>query len=146
MGTNMVNRDEPLKGRLTAKARDRRRSTERLAATSAAARAARNDLLPRLVSLRCAPGSLILPARNVRQSDAAHVREVAASISALGFCDPVLIDGDRAVIDGAVRVEAAKLLGLPEIPCIVVTHLTPAERRLLRLAVDRRAIRTPFSG
>jgi ParB-like chromosome segregation protein Spo0J len=37
----------------------------------------------------------------------AHLREVAAAISSLGFCDPVLIDERNAVLDGVVRVEAA---------------------------------------
>jgi ParB-like chromosome segregation protein Spo0J len=48
----------------------------------------------------------------VRKIEAAHLREVAASISSLGFCDPVLIDERNTVLDGVVRVEAAKLLGL----------------------------------
>ena len=69
--------------------------------------------------------------------DAAHVREVAASISALGFCDPILIGKDNVVLDGEVRVEAAKLLGLPSVPCVRVDHLTDEEQRLLRLAINR---------
>ena len=36
-----------------------------------------------------------------------------------------------------VRVEAAKLLGLPHIPCIHADHLTAAERRLVRVALNR---------
>jgi ParB-like chromosome segregation protein Spo0J len=55
----------------------------------------------------------------------------------LGFCDPVLIDERNAVLDGVVRVEAAKLLGLPHIPCIRADHLTTSERRLLRMALNR---------
>ncbi len=77
------------------------------------------------------------PARRVRARDAAHVREVAASISALGFCDPILIGNDNVVLDGEARLEAAKLLGLLSVPCIRVGHLTPIEQRLLRLALNR---------
>jgi ParB-like chromosome segregation protein Spo0J len=55
------------------------------------------------------------PARNVRKVEAAHLREVASAISSLGFCDPVLIDERNTVLDGVVRVEAAKLLGLAQI-------------------------------
>lgn len=61
-----------------------------------------------------------------------HIREIAASIAALGFCAPVLIGRDNLVIDGVARVEAAKLLGLPRIPCVRVDHLTSAEQRILR--------------
>jgi hypothetical protein len=36
-----------------------------------------------------------------------------------------------------VRVEAAKLLGLPHIPCIRAKHLSASERRLVRMALNR---------
>jgi DNA modification methylase len=97
----------------------------------------RNDLLPLLGLVDRAPQELVMPARNVRAVDPAHLRETAASISTLGFTVPVLIDGGNVVLDGAVRIEAAKLLGLPKVPCIVVSHLTTAERRLLRIALNR---------
>ncbi len=50
--------------------------------------------------------------RKVRKIAPEHVREVAASISALGFCAPILIGKDNMRLDGEVRVEAARLLGL----------------------------------
>ena len=63
--------------------------------------------------------------------------QVANSISALGFCDPVLVDEQGGVLDGMVRVEGAKLLGLTKIPCIRANHLNTSERRLVRLALNR---------
>ena len=65
------------------------------------------------------------------------MREVASSISALGFCDPLLIGRGGAVLDGEIRLEAAKLLGLETVPCVRVDHLSDDEQRLLRLAVNR---------
>ena len=50
---------------------------------------------------------------------------------------PVLIDDGNGILDGVSRVEAAKLMGLPLVPCIVITHLTAAERRLLRIVLNR---------
>ena len=79
---------------------------------------------------------LRLPGRNVA-SDPAHVREVAGSISTLAFCDPVLIGKDNLVVDGAIRIEAARLLGLTRVPCVRIEHLSEAELRTLRLAVNR---------
>jgi hypothetical protein len=73
--------------------------------------------------------------REIRKLDPAHVREVASAISALGFCAPVPIGGDRTVIDGAVRVQAARQLGLG--PCVRIEHLSETEQRVLRLAVNR---------
>jgi len=85
------------------------------------------------------PADLAIPARNVRRQEEAHIRDVAAAIAALGFCDPVLIGSDGTVIDGTTRVEAAKRLGLPLVPCIRVGHLNSAGQSLLRLASNRLA-------
>jgi ParB-like chromosome segregation protein Spo0J len=56
--------------------------------------------------------------RKLRKLDPAHVSEIANSIGMLGFNAPLLIGKDNAVVDGASRLEAAKLLGLPSVPCI----------------------------
>jgi len=80
---------------------------------------------------------LQLPAREIRKLDPAHVREVANAIGTLGFCAPVLVGKDNAVIDGAVRVEAARQLDLGRVPCVRIEHLSETEQRVLRLAVNR---------
>ena len=97
----------------------------------------RNDIVPKLELVNRVPTDLGLPSRNVRKVDAAHVREVAAAIRNLGFCDPVFIDEQDRVLDGVIRVEAAKLLGLPRIPCIRANHLSTSECRLVRMALNR---------
>ena len=43
------------------------------------------------------------------------------------------------ILDGVTRTEAAKLLKLPSIPCILVGHLSARERDLLRIACNRLA-------
>ncbi|PZQ10762.1 MAG: DNA methylase [Ancylobacter novellus] len=126
-----------LQGALLAKDAGRRDALKRLSKSSAAKPRPRNDLLPRLRLVERDPASLSTPTRNVRKSDPAHVREVANSITALGFTIPVLIDDAGAIVDGAIRVAAAKELGLSSIPCVVADHLTLSERKLLRLAVNR---------
>jgi ParB-like chromosome segregation protein Spo0J len=73
----------------------------------------------------------------VRKLDPAHIDEVAGSISALGFCVPVLIGKDNHILDGGARLQAARLLGLGYAPCLRIDHLTDDEQRLLRLAVNR---------
>jgi ParB-like chromosome segregation protein Spo0J len=93
--------------------------------------------VPKLELVDRSPGDLQLPLRNVRKVEAAHIREVAAAISKLEFCDPILIDEQDRVLDGVIRVEASKLLGLPRIPCIRADHLSSSERRLVRMAVNR---------
>jgi ParB-like chromosome segregation protein Spo0J len=79
-------------------------------------------VLPALETIYVLLEDLRSPARKVRKLDPAHVRDVAAVMSALGFCVPVLIGKNNVVIDGEVRIEAAKLLGLGRAPCIRIDH------------------------
>jgi hypothetical protein len=104
---------------------------ERLALSSLSTRR-RNDLLPSIALLKRS-------ARRLRRLDPARVREVAAAINALGFCDPLLIGHDNEIIDGDTRFEAALQLGIDQVPCVRIDHLTPQEQRALRLAVNRLA-------
>jgi DNA modification methylase len=142
--TNM-SRDDPnpleieqsFKEKLKGKSRRRREDLARLAAPAAAPRALRNDIRPLLEIVDLPLESLRSPSRKVRGGDPAHVREIAATISALGFCVPILTGKNNVVIDGEARLEAAKLLGLDRAPCLRIDHLSEEEQRLLRLAVNR---------
>jgi DNA modification methylase len=129
--------ERSFKKTLKGKSRRRREDLARLAAPAGAPRALRNDVRPLLVIVDLPLESLSSPARKLRARDPAHVREVAATISALGFCVPILIGKNNVVIDGEVRLEAAKLLGLDRVPCVRIDHLSEDEQRLLRLAVNR---------
>jgi ParB/Sulfiredoxin domain len=119
------------------KAQGKRRRERLSSLASAPPLRRRNDLLPPLRVEELSLADLVGPARNVRRQEAAQIREVAASIGELGFCDPVLIGSGNTVLNGMIRVEAAKQLGLPRIPCIRVEHLTGSEQRLLRVALNR---------
>ena len=123
---------------LRRKSRHRRDRQERLAKASAA-RPRRNDILPRLELSDIRIADLRPSPRKVRKLDPAHVREVASSISALGFCVPLLVGRDNEIIHGEVSCEAAKQLGLDRLPCVRIGHLSPEEQRVLRLAVNRLA-------
>ena len=135
--TAELDRKRSLRDQLKAKSRRRREGQASLSQPSARARPLRNDVLPALETIYVPLEDLRSPARKVRKLDPAHVRDVAAVMSELGFCVPVLIGKNNVVIDGEVRVEAAKLLGLGRAPCIRIDHLSDEEQRLLRLAVNR---------
>jgi hypothetical protein len=127
-----------LSDKLKAKGRGRREGLQRLAeAGSVSVR--RNDILPPL-ELIYMPLERLRPApKKIRKLSSAHVREIAAAMAELGFCDPVLIGKENVVLDGHVRFEAVKLHGLDRIPCIQVGHLSEKEQRVLRLALNRLA-------
>ncbi len=121
---------------LKARSRTRRERLKSFAEVSSPG-VLRNDPLPGLELAYIPLEDLRTSTRAVRKLDPTHVREVANSIGALGFCAPVLVGKDNVVLDGAARVAAARLLGLGRAPCVRIEHLTEIEQRVLRLAVNR---------
>jgi DNA modification methylase len=75
--------------------------------------------------------------RNARTHAKKQIRQIAASIRAVGFAAPVLIDEYKVLIAGHGRLEAAKSLGMSSIPAIVVSGLSEAKKRALLLADNR---------
>jgi ParB/RepB/Spo0J family partition protein len=65
--------------------------------------------------------------RNARTHSKKQIRQIAASIRALGFAAPVLIDEHNVLIAGHGRLEAAKSLGMSSIPAIVISGLSDAK-------------------
>ena len=126
-----------LNDQLRAKSRQHRGALHALAEVTGTARTRRNNLLPLLSISTISLDDLRTSARKLRRTDPAHVREVASTITALGFCCPILVGKGNLVIDGEIRLEAARMLGLAHVLCVRVDHLTPDEQRLLRLAVNR---------
>jgi len=73
-------------------------------------------------------------------SSDAQVAEIAGSIRAFGFCNPVVVGDDGDVIAGHGRVATARLLGLADVPVIPLRGLTEVQRRQLMLADNRIAL------
>jgi DNA modification methylase len=83
---------------------------------------------------------LIPYARNSRTHDDAQVAQIAASIREFGFTNPILVSPDNDIIAGHGRALAAGKLGLDQVPCIRLGHLTPAQRRAYVIADNRLAL------
>ena len=60
--------------------------------------------------------SLVPYARNARTHSDLQIDQVVASIREFGWTNPVLLDGENGIIAGHARVEAAKRIGLTDIP------------------------------
>jgi hypothetical protein len=80
---------------------------------------------------RIDPATLTPYPRNARVHSPAQIDQLCKNIRKFGFTNPILIADDQTVLAGAGRLSAALQLGLPDVPCIVVTGLTQAERRAL---------------
>jgi DNA modification methylase len=83
------------------------------------------------------PLSLKPYARNARTHSKRQLRQIAESIRSFGFNNPVLIDKESSIIAGHGRVEAAKLLGMTEVPTIQLEHMTEAQKQAYILADNR---------
>ena len=79
---------------------------------------------------------LIPYARNPRKNDAA-VDRMCASIREFGFKIPVLARSDGSVVDGHLRLKAARKLGIAEVPVILCDEWTDAQVKAFRLLVNR---------
>ena len=140
MGTKRrLERDQTFKNQKLAKSGQRRRKLEGEREISEQVGSnQRNDLLPELQLRQVTLSELRPSLHRTRRSTAEQVGRLIASISDLGFTVPILVR-DTEIIDGHIRVEAAMHLGLDRAPAIEVNHLSPAEIRKLRLALNRTA-------
>jgi DNA modification methylase len=79
---------------------------------------------------------LVLYARNPRKNDAV-VDRMCSSIREFGFKIPVLARSDGEVVDGHLRIKAARKLRIEEIPVILCDEWSPAQVKAFRLMVNR---------
>ena len=84
--------------------------------------------------------SLVPDPRNARTHPKKQIEQIAASIRAFGFANPILVDADGGIIAGHGRLLAAKQIGLDEVPTIALPHLTEPQKRALRLADNKLAL------
>lgn len=68
-----------------------------------------------------------------------QIKQLRRSLREFGFVSPVLIDEDKNLIAGHGRVEAARAEGMTEIPYVLVSELSEAQRRAYIIADNRLA-------
>jgi len=95
-------------------------------------------MLPLQITYK-SPAQLKLRARNPRTHTKKQIRQIAASIKEFGFISPILIDGADQIIAGHGRVEAARLIGMSDVPTVRVDHLTTAQVRAYVIADNKLA-------
>ena len=83
---------------------------------------------------------LVPYARNPRTHSPEQVVQLAASIVEFGFTSPILVDTKAGIIAGHGRLLAARKLGLPEVPVIVLDHLSETQKRAYVIADNRLAL------
>ena len=78
---------------------------------------------------------------NARTHSEEQIAEIMDSIEAYGFLDPIEVDAANVVISGHARLEAARRLGLLEVPTITHSHLDKTAQKAYILAANKLAMK-----
>lgn len=81
---------------------------------------------------------LVFYARNPRKNEHA-VPKMASLIKEFGFKVPVVARSDGSVVDGHLRLMAARHLGMETVPVVLADEWTPAQVKAFRIAVNKSA-------
>lgn len=77
---------------------------------------------------------------NSRTHSEEQVNQICASINEFGFTNPLLIDEKNNIIAGHGRLLASKKIGMEEVPCIVLSGLTEAQKKAYVIADNKMAL------
>lgn len=80
---------------------------------------------------------LVPYANNARKHSPAQVNKIRSSLREFGFIAPVVIDKDFGIIAGHGRVMAAQAENIAEVPCVLVDHLTEAQKKAYIIADNK---------
>jgi DNA modification methylase len=83
---------------------------------------------------------LIPYVNNARTHNKEQITKLRSSLREFGFVSPVLIDKDFNILAGHGRIIAAKEEGLKDVPCVLVEHLTEAQKKAYILADNKLAL------
>jgi len=92
-----------------------------------------------------ATDNLIPYINNSRTHSEAQIHQITASIVEFGFTNPVLIDEKGMIIAGHGRTEAAKILGIDEVPTITLKGLTEIQRQAYIIADNQLALNAAWN-
>jgi len=75
--------------------------------------------------------------KNSRIHTPKQIKKICESIEEFGFINPLLIDENMTIIAGHGRYDAAKEIGMAEVPCIFVEDLTEAQKKAYIIADNK---------
>ena len=88
-----------------------------------------------------APIEKFIPyANNARTHSKEQINKLRSIYRGIGYGDPVEVDENFTILSGHGRVEAAKAEGMKELPYVMLTGMTEAEKKAYILAVNRSAL------
>ena len=75
--------------------------------------------------------------KNAKRHPESQVNSIVKSIEQFGFKQPIVLDKNNEIVIGHGRFEAAKLLGMKTVPCIMADDLSEEQIKALRLADNK---------
>lgn len=82
---------------------------------------------------------------NTKTHTEKQIEHIVNSIKQFGFNDPLGVSGnENIVLEGNGRIEAAKLLGMTQLPCIRLDHMTAEEQKAYVIAHNALNLETGF--
>lgn len=98
-----------------------------------------SDLLKNPLKIEQWPIDRLVPyIRNPRKNDAV-VDKMVSAIEEFGFRIPIVAKSDGSVVDGHLRLKAARKLGMDEVPVALADELTDAQVKAFRILANRSA-------
>jgi ParB-like chromosome segregation protein Spo0J len=88
---------------------------------------------------------LVEYARNPRKNDD-QVDRMVGAIKEFGFRIPIVAKSNGTVVDGHLRLKAARKLGLLEVPVALADELSGAQIKAFRLLANRSATWAPWDN
>jgi DNA modification methylase len=79
-------------------------------------------------------------AGNARRHSRSQIKQIAKSIEAFGFTNPILVSDGLEILAGHGRAAAAKLIGIDKVPVVRLSDLSPTERKAYVLADNKLAL------
>src|SRR4051812_18989057 len=95
------------------------------------------SVAPRFIVIYVPIDFVVPDPRNPRLHSRDQVKVIANSIASFGFNAPLLLDKKSRVVAGHGRLEAAKFLGMTEVPVIRLEHLTDAQAKAYMFADNK---------
>lgn len=86
------------------------------------------------------PVDLMPFARNARTHSRKQIGQIADSIKAFGFTNPIIIDKENMILAGHGRLAGARQLGMDKVPCVRIETMTESQKRAYVLADNKLAL------
>tara|TARA_R100000988_G_C3997120_1_gene166519 strand:- start:211 stop:1413 length:1203 start_codon:yes stop_codon:yes gene_type:complete len=85
------------------------------------------------------PTKLTAYRNNSRTHSKEQITQIENSIKEFGFTNPVLLDKNNEIIAGHGRVLASKKMGIKEVPCLRLSHLSEKQKKAYVIADNQLA-------